>query len=553
MRIKNKNLKYLILALFVFNMCPISISAKGWTEESFGFIGYFTTVKDFYFRNNGLEFHCVEYTNTRDDTNNYAITKVDTIGEDAYKNYLFENKKVEVTSFRKIYDIQVLKTTDNFTIMSSYESNGSSTFIRDTEILRDYTLHPQINKYGIQRPYRTALFEGAGTNNYYRMYMSRTYNGEDFVGIKKYNLTSTTKTLLNESSFVEDEEAGYVDATDGIEVSNNNILIGGRDKINKFYYDGSKYVLQNTTPLPVTGIQLKFFRLDNGSIFAYMHTYATEGSGCFVTIYKLDSNGNILKYYTCPYRVELYATQANAICKKDSNSFFLAANDRSDSFFTLLEFDDNLNLKQIDSITKPAKLLNYSRYSTYISTLKYANKQLYVIYGLYGLWTNGSPDSYYAVYKPIPPTATITPQYTNIGDNTPITLNIVASESYPILSIFNEDTQQGIYWGAPMNTVSYLWTGTGSINLSIRIHDSDGSLLSKGNTVTINKKDVLNNSFAIFNNNSGLQQVVIISDVDRYYENNISNRNLVNQLVSKSGGVFLIFNNVSPVLAPLLK
>lgn len=93
---------------------------------------------------------------------------------------------------------------------------------------------------------------------------------------------------------------------------------------------------------------------------------------------------------------------------------------------------------------------------------------------------------------------------------------------------------------------------TGDMKLVSRLKNKSGIVYQK-NLPIINKVNVLNNSLSSVLNYNGLPQIVIINDTDRYFENNVANQSLVNEIKKKADGKVLIYNNVSPVLQPLIE
>lgn len=203
-------------------------------------------------------------------------------------------------------------------------------------------------------------------------------------------------------------------------------------------------------------------------------------------------------------------------------------------------YDKDLNLIKRDNfpLTMP---LDYS-YINYIDS-----KGL-----LYGELISSTQNKLY-VYGPPLPTVSVSTSTSNIGDNTPIMFEVNTTGSYSYLYIHDVTNNIGIWSGAAHTPVRLDLDFEGNKSILVQILDTDWSLLNTSNVLTFNKRNVLNRAYLAASNKTGLQNFIVIDDVQRYFENNAANQKLVADIKAKASGTFLIYNDVSDVLTPLLK
>lgn len=142
-----------------------------------------------------------------------------------------------------------------------------------------------------------------------------------------------------------------------------------------------------------------------------------------------------------------------------------------------------------------------------------------------------------------------------IGDNTSIMLNVnYVNEDCSKMIVREINTGNVLYNGAitPYITVPTA-TLEGDLRLEAQLLLNSNAVIASSNEIFVNKKDILNKILGEGSNKNGLEKVFIVSDIDRYYENNSLNQSIVNQLKTKGIGVYLIGNTISDVLKPLLK
>lgn len=171
---------------------------------------------------------------------------------------------------------------------------------------------------------------------------------------------------------------------------------------------------------------------------------------------------------------------------------------------------------------------------------------------LYGEIINSTQNKIY-VYGPPLPTVSISANTSNIGDNTPILFEVNAAGPYTYLYVHDVTNNTGIWTGGGHTPVSLNLDFEGDKSILVQILDENWSVMNTSNVLTFNKRNVLSNVLAEGSNKSGMEKVFIISDTDRYYENNWINQSLVQELKKKVSGIYLISNTVSDVLTPLLK
>lgn len=162
-------------------------------------------------------------------------------------------------------------------------------------------------------------------------------------------------------------------------------------------------------------------------------------------------------------------------------------------------------------------------------------------------------------YKFRPPirTATISTTASNIGDNTHVMIDVNTIGPYAYLNVHDVTNNVGIWSGVAQATarldLDLDLEFEGDKSIIVQMLDTDRSILSTSNVLTLNKRNVLNKAYSTASNKTGLQNFIVIDDVDRYFENNSANQKLVADIKAKAAGTFLIYNDVCDVLIPLLK
>lgn len=147
----------------------------------------------------------------------------------------------------------------------------------------------------------------------------------------------------------------------------------------------------------------------------------------------------------------------------------------------------------------------------------------------------------------------ISPSQTNIGDNTPISLNLSYEgdiDQFTNISVLVNGIPQQTFSGH-LNFLSTHVSGGGDIKVQVVLMDNATSVFTS-NIVTFNKRNLLETTLTA-TLSAQPNTFLILDDVDRYYENNANNQSLVQGILDKKVGIFLIYNNVSDVLVPLLK
>lgn len=147
----------------------------------------------------------------------------------------------------------------------------------------------------------------------------------------------------------------------------------------------------------------------------------------------------------------------------------------------------------------------------------------------------------------------ILPQYTNIGDNTNLPLTvIVITEKANSLRIVDLKTNTTYYNGPIKDHIDLPLNREGDYQLQAQLFNLD-STVAKSSIININKVNILNRAINTLNLQNGLQKFLIINEKDRFFEDNSTNRAIVNKIKASSSGTYLIFNDISPVLQPLLE
>lgn len=172
---------------------------------------------------------------------------------------------------------------------------------------------------------------------------------------------------------------------------------------------------------------------------------------------------------------------------------------------------------------------------------------------LSGKWCMGDSNYIYPNFL-IEIPISISTSYEHIGDNTPATLTIKYDTSKNLssykLKVLNGNVE--ILSTGVSNLINIPIAGEGTLNITCQILDAYNSTWGVSNAISVSKKDVLNKILVEGTNKTGMQKVFILSDVNRYYENNNINQTLIKELKNKVGGIYLISNEISEVLKPLL-
>lgn len=155
--------------------------------------------------------------------------------------------------------------------------------------------------------------------------------------------------------------------------------------------------------------------------------------------------------------------------------------------------------------------------------------------------------------KPLPTISIATPNE-RIGDNTPIEITIASilnGNTDYTLKVFNSNNQSNVYYEGPIKDNLSILTGEGDIYIQATLINGKNTV--KSNIIHNNKKNVLEHSADIISTNNGTQKVLVIVDADRIFTNNATNQKLVADIKKKASGIYLISNNVSEVIKPLLE
>lgn len=219
----------------------------------------------------------------------------------------------------------------------------------------------------------------------------------------------------------------------------------------------------------------------------------------------------------------------------------------------LKEFDKSLNLINVSTVIDYIEEEPWGLYADdkgFISVVRTVDVPISV-----GDYTNVSSYRQIKVYKfgPPLPTVSISTSTKNIGDNTPVMFALNTIGDYSYLYIQDANTNTEIWSGGPHTPITLNLDFEGEKSILVKLLDEDRSILNTSNVLVFSKKNALDKILAEGNNKTGLQKIFIISDVDRYYEDNTLNQLLVKKIKDTGAEVYLISNTVSNVLKPLLR
>lgn len=148
-------------------------------------------------------------------------------------------------------------------------------------------------------------------------------------------------------------------------------------------------------------------------------------------------------------------------------------------------------------------------------------------------------------------------EHTRIGDNTDLVIQTNITTPLAIWELVDVKTGKVFATGEPLSdynqTFRFPLEGfNGDLKLVSRIR-KNSKILHQSPIYLINKVHALNYSVSALLNENGMPKILLINDTDRYFENNIANQQLVQEIKKRSTGKILIYNTVSPVLQPLIE
>lgn len=146
---------------------------------------------------------------------------------------------------------------------------------------------------------------------------------------------------------------------------------------------------------------------------------------------------------------------------------------------------------------------------------------------------------------------------TRLGDNTNLIINAHVVTPKASWELVDLNSGKVLASTGQLSEVNKTYTidlsnFNGDMKLVSRLRNSSG-VLYQSPVFTINKIDVLNHSLSALLNEKGMAKILIFNDTDRYFENNTANQKLVQEIQKRANGKVLIYNNVSPVLQPLIE
>lgn len=230
---------------------------------------------------------------------------------------------------------------------------------------------------------------------------------------------------------------------------------------------------------------------------------------------------------------------------------------------------NNANYKiNCNLVTNGNAIAKYEIYNTVTGKLHYSGaydsaKQIYLDSGTHKLASRvlDSSNKVLATSNVVTVTVagasvSLTTSNANIGDNTPHQFAISVNNnslSLGTLKIYNANNTAEIFYNGPVvNTFS--WDlGERNINFKADVYTSSNIHAGTSTALNISRVNLLNRTLSVAENENGLSKFVLLGDVNRYYEDNIINRAIVNKLKEKLGGIFIMQNALSPVLIPLME
>jgi hypothetical protein len=152
---------------------------------------------------------------------------------------------------------------------------------------------------------------------------------------------------------------------------------------------------------------------------------------------------------------------------------------------------------------------------------------------------------------------TINIEHQRIGDNTDLVINVGVVTPPATWELLDQKTGQILFTGKPLTeykqTLRFPLEGfNGDMQLVSRIRDKS-KILHQSPVYPISKVNALSYSVSALLNENGMPKILLINDTDRYFENNVANQQLVQEIKKRSTGKILIYNTVSPVLEPLIE
>lgn len=157
------------------------------------------------------------------------------------------------------------------------------------------------------------------------------------------------------------------------------------------------------------------------------------------------------------------------------------------------------------------------------------------------------------VFSPYDRSLEVNVNHTIIGDNTRSLINITTTKLND--DVVNISSDSSIIYTSVMSDLSYyLEPKEGDNNIRVSIVNNAG-VLKKSYDVTINKMGILGDILSVFSVKETHNKVLFLTDRARYYENNLLNRQLVDEILQANNKVFLVGDILpsSNVLNPLLK
>lgn len=559
-RLTIKRAKYVLLSLMLLNSVNLKaqeyrLNEQETSKEYYGIYGIEYTYNNAT-RVMGLFQRGIFVTNkingSYDTTNEILLT--------ARYKYIFGE---EFTFFKTILGTPIVSGEYHY----YYASSPSEIY---SGIETTYLFNNAENKFFEVRAYDGAKgYEDVEQNPQNKQYycMNRRRNGDLQIDVYDYNLTSDKKRIAFFVDYRETDEYQkkliILDDTRFILITSKSVCLYQHNSASN-----TSASLIAETKLPdilnsANGYQMKVNSLITLPDGTYSFVLDYGKNTMIVHIDATTKIKNVIDLGDTYYTEEVKINGGGSSFSVKGNNFVQACYKKGDTIIYFGGYNNEPALYEINLATGKFEVSNvdiplkfYKNNTHYGAVdIKYINKKVYINLGFKQRVYQKNPvlKSGVAVYEPIPPTVTISTPYANIGDNTPVAVNVSTSKEYPILNIFNETTQQSVYWGTPQNVVNYNWNGVGNVTLTARLHDTDGELLSVSNPIVVNQNQLLNTTRTAFNNNTGLQQFVVIDDVERHFENNSMNQQLIADIKAKASGTFLIYKDVCDVLVPLLK
>lgn len=491
--------------------------------------------------------YAIEYEASYDGSHTmsqYATNKKNILYADNKIFYIYDSHidsriMYEDTNTGSLHTIDMLPTSTissaNYTFYQMYECTGGYIILLRKRNIQGWSDDFIIKR--VSKDFKTTYFE-------YRNYDAHIhYFGSDSVGNVYMGIETDDDDLyvfkfspsgqVIWKSYVE----YYVDIKYSYLDSNENLMlyVGLSNNVREYYFDKNSGKKTSVSQITTAWATDTIFEL-NSDYFVY-----TENS-IYNRSYYVDRKTGIER---------LIDTGTES--RFDKKFFRLSDNTKvvikyNNSYLTIFQYDQYYNLIRSYGYDM-SSFISGGSFLQRIGVIA-DNNQIY----LYPSKSTGinSVFIYRIVLSKAPPTVNSSSLYEYIGDSTNGVLNVnydLKENTGYSMKVYNVNNPAVSYYsGAPIPSLS-LNIGEGDHYFQVMLTNGIKSVIS--NTVHINKKNLLSRAYSVVS--KGKEQYVILDDTNRYYENNTANQQLVSKLKNSLNGVFVISNDASPVLVPLLE